>query len=152
MTEHTPVLIVGAGISGVGGAWHLTKVLALELVEHGIRVNAVAPGVIETQMTSAAAGDPARRAAAVAHVPMRRYGQPEEVANAALFLACEEGLAWWQATRLSALVVAEAPGVMWWRGLEARHAGRRQYGLATQEIERVDPDSVPQGGSRDDFD
>jgi hypothetical protein len=39
-----------------------------------------------------------------------------------LVLACEEGLSWWQATRLSALVVAEAPGVMWWRGLEARHA------------------------------
>ena len=39
-----------------------------------------------------------------------------------LVLACEEGLSWWQATRLPALVVAEAPGVMWWRGLEARHA------------------------------
>jgi hypothetical protein len=39
-----------------------------------------------------------------------------------LVLACEEGLSWWQATKLSAVVVAEAPGVMWWRGLEARHA------------------------------
>jgi hypothetical protein len=48
-----------------------------------------------------------------------------------LVLACEEGLAWWQATRLSALVVAEAPGVMWWRGLEARHARPAQPVVST---------------------
>jgi NAD(P)-dependent dehydrogenase (short-subunit alcohol dehydrogenase family) len=73
------------------GVTHLTKVLALELAEHGIRVNAVAPGYIDTLMTSGSVNDPARRAATVANVPMQRFGRPEEVANAALFLACDEG-------------------------------------------------------------
>jgi hypothetical protein len=39
-----------------------------------------------------------------------------------LVLACEEGLSWWQATGLHAVVVADAPGATWWRALEARHA------------------------------
>ena len=45
-----------------------------------------------------------------------------------LVLACEEGLSWWQATGMAALVVAEAPGATWWRGLEAHHARTDEHG------------------------
>lgn len=71
-----------AAKAGVVG---LTKAAAKELGEHGIRVNAVAPGTIRSERT--ATYDPAFWAAKVAEVPLRREGTPEEVAGAVLFLA-----------------------------------------------------------------
>lgn len=65
----------------------LTRTLAIEFAAFGARVNAVAPGPIETPMTAVARADAPRRAAMEAAVPMGRFGQPEEVARAALFLA-----------------------------------------------------------------
>ncbi|MFH5926375.1 glucose 1-dehydrogenase [Roseomonas xinghualingensis] len=59
--------------------------LARELAEQGIRVNAVAPGTVQTGI-HAAAGDPDRPARIAPRVPMRRVGQPEEVAEAVLWL------------------------------------------------------------------
>jgi 3-oxoacyl-[acyl-carrier protein] reductase len=67
----------------------LTRVMAVELAEHGINVNSIAPGPIETEMAKFA-HDAATRAAYERLVPMRRYGTPEEIADAALFLASEE--------------------------------------------------------------
>ncbi|NBM17765.1 SDR family NAD(P)-dependent oxidoreductase [Streptomyces sp. GC420] len=73
----------------------MTRVAALELAPHGIRVNAMCPGAVDTPMTSAAALDPAldtpETAAAVEElyrriVPLGRIGRPEEVAALALFL------------------------------------------------------------------
>lgn len=62
----------------------LTKSAALEYAEHGIRVNAVAPGPIDTRMLAeVAGGDPQ---AFARHVPMKRIGRPEEVAQAVLWL------------------------------------------------------------------
>jgi NAD(P)-dependent dehydrogenase (short-subunit alcohol dehydrogenase family) len=52
-----------------------------------VRVNAVAPGWIETALTAPLYNDPARRAAIVARTPLGRWGQPSDVAGAALFLA-----------------------------------------------------------------
>ena len=72
------------------GVWMLTKVLALELVGHGIRVNAIGPGFIETPMTAAMRQDPSGEAAMKRMTPMRRLGQPEEIASTALFLASED--------------------------------------------------------------
>ena len=67
----------------------LTRVMAVELAEHGINVNSIAPGPIETEMAKFA-HDAATRAAYERLVPMRRYGSPEEIADAALFLASDE--------------------------------------------------------------
>lgn len=67
----------------------LTKVMAVELAALGINVNAIAPGPIETEMARGA-HDPATRAAYNALVPAARYGTPEEVADAAVFLASDE--------------------------------------------------------------
>jgi NAD(P)-dependent dehydrogenase (short-subunit alcohol dehydrogenase family) len=70
-----------------GGIAQLTKALAAELAEFGIRVNAVAPGIIETPLSDAVRRDPDRLAAFLRHVPMGRVGRPEEVAGAVVFLA-----------------------------------------------------------------
>jgi NAD(P)-dependent dehydrogenase (short-subunit alcohol dehydrogenase family) len=65
----------------------LTKSAALEAAEYGIRVNAVAPGATDTDMLTRFAGGAERKAALQAGVPLKRLGEPSEVANAILFLA-----------------------------------------------------------------
>jgi NAD(P)-dependent dehydrogenase (short-subunit alcohol dehydrogenase family) len=65
----------------------LTKSAALEGAPAGVRVNAVAPGPIETAMLTRFTGSAERRAGLVAGVPMKRAGMPEEVADAIVFLA-----------------------------------------------------------------
>jgi NAD(P)-dependent dehydrogenase (short-subunit alcohol dehydrogenase family) len=65
----------------------LTQTLAVDLGCDGVRVNAVAPGVIETPMTAATRADPARLAGFLRRTPAGRVGQPDEVAVAVLFLA-----------------------------------------------------------------
>jgi 3-oxoacyl-[acyl-carrier protein] reductase len=72
------------------GVISLTRSLATRLGPDGIRVNAICPDVIETPRTRAMLSDPARRAALVARVPLGRLGRPEDVAEAALFLASDE--------------------------------------------------------------
>ena len=72
------------------GVIMLTQVLALELVAHGIRVNAVGPGFIETPMIESLENDPKRRASLTGLTPMQRLGTPREIADAALYLACDE--------------------------------------------------------------
>jgi NAD(P)-dependent dehydrogenase (short-subunit alcohol dehydrogenase family) len=67
----------------------LTKVMAVELAPLGINVNAIAPGPIETEMARLA-HDAATRAAYGYLVPVERYGTPEEIADAAVFLASNE--------------------------------------------------------------
>lgn len=67
----------------------LTKVMAVELAGQGVTVNALAPGPVDTAMTREM-HSPATRRAYSATVPMDRYGTPEEIAAAALFLAGEE--------------------------------------------------------------
>ncbi|MGH6816025.1 MAG: SDR family NAD(P)-dependent oxidoreductase [Hyphomicrobiaceae bacterium] len=64
-----------------------TQALARELAPDGIRVNAVAPGVIETAMTEATRADPDRLAAFMKRIPLGRVGQPEDVVGPVLFLA-----------------------------------------------------------------
>lgn len=67
----------------------LTKVMSVELSEFGINVNNIAPGAIETEM-AATAHDPATRAAYAYLVPFGRYGTPEEIGDAAIFLCSDE--------------------------------------------------------------
>ncbi len=62
-----------------GGVAQLTKALAGHWAEDGIRVNAMAPGWIETEMTQGLHDDSARSAGIMARTPMKRWGKPEEV-------------------------------------------------------------------------
>ena len=72
-----------------GGVTALTKVLAVELAPHGINVNEIAPGPVNTEMT-AVTHDEATRQAYHALIPMRRYAERDEIAAAAVFLASAE--------------------------------------------------------------
>lgn len=69
-----------------GGVAQLTKSLAAAFAPERIRVNALAPGWIETAMTAAPRSDPARNAAILARTPLGRWGRPDDLAGAALFL------------------------------------------------------------------
>jgi NAD(P)-dependent dehydrogenase (short-subunit alcohol dehydrogenase family) len=69
-----------------GGIGQLTKSLAIAWASKGIRVNAIAPGWIETAMTQPLVEDPARRQAILDRTPLGRWGKPEDIAGAALFL------------------------------------------------------------------
>jgi NAD(P)-dependent dehydrogenase (short-subunit alcohol dehydrogenase family) len=73
-----------------GGANQLTRVMALALVDHGIRVNAVAPGTIATELAKGAVltSEEARRKI-MSRTPMKRLGEPSEVADAVAFLASD---------------------------------------------------------------
>lgn len=75
--------------SAKAGLELLTKVMAVELSEHGINVNNIAPGAIETEM-AATAHDAATRSAYNYLIPMVRYGTPEEIGDAAVFLCSDE--------------------------------------------------------------
>jgi NAD(P)-dependent dehydrogenase (short-subunit alcohol dehydrogenase family) len=65
----------------------LTKSAALEAAAFGVRVNAVAPGPIETAMLDRFTGSADRKAGLVAGVPLKRTGQPEEIADAVVFVS-----------------------------------------------------------------
>jgi len=70
-----------------GGVAQLTKSLAIAYAPDGIRVNAIAPGWIETPLTQALRDDPARTGAVIARTPMGRWGKPHDITGPALFLA-----------------------------------------------------------------
>lgn len=65
---------------------HLTKVLALEWAAAGIRVNSVAPTFVRTELTASTLARPEWAAELLRRIPLGRYGEPEEVANAACYL------------------------------------------------------------------
>jgi NAD(P)-dependent dehydrogenase (short-subunit alcohol dehydrogenase family) len=80
-----------AGVSMYVASKHavegLTKSAALEGAPYGVRVNAVAPGPVETELLSRFAGGADRKAAMAQGVPLKRLGKPEEIAQAILYLA-----------------------------------------------------------------
>ena len=69
-----------------GGVAQLTKSLAIAWADEGIRVNAIAPGWISTELTRPLQEDEARSRAILDRTPLKRWGRPEDVAGAALFL------------------------------------------------------------------
>lgn len=75
-----------AAKSGIAG---LTRALANEWAAHGINVNAIAPGYMTTEITRALREDPQRYEAMLARIPAGRWGQPEDLKGAAVFLASD---------------------------------------------------------------
>jgi NAD(P)-dependent dehydrogenase (short-subunit alcohol dehydrogenase family) len=73
-----------------GGLNQLTKVMALSLAEHGIRVNAIGPGSINTRILKTVMTDEAARAKLLSRTPLGRIGEPEEIAAVAAFLASDD--------------------------------------------------------------
>jgi len=69
------------------GAYGLTRTLAQAWAEDGIRVNGIAPGLVDTKLTKVTTDNPKRREATIANIPLKRFGTPEDMAGAALFLA-----------------------------------------------------------------
>lgn len=86
-------MIAEAGISTYAAAKHgvvgLSKAAALEYASRGIRINALAPGLVETAMTKRWFDDPAMRSYFMANSPIGRFAQPEEIAGMVLFLCCD---------------------------------------------------------------
>ncbi len=78
--------LVPAYSASKGGIAQLTKSLAIAWAKDGIRVNAVAPGWIETPLTRALVEDPVRSGPIVARTPLGRWGQPGDLAGPVLFL------------------------------------------------------------------
>ena len=70
-----------------GGVGQLTKALANEWASRGVNVNAIAPGYMETDNTAALRADPARSRQILERIPAGRWGRPEDLGGAAVFLA-----------------------------------------------------------------
>src|SRR4029077_7496446 len=73
-----------------GGFHALMRVMAVDYAAEGVRVNGIFPGIVETGMNAWAREQPAIREAALASIPMRRFGTPDEVAAVAAFLASDD--------------------------------------------------------------
>jgi NAD(P)-dependent dehydrogenase (short-subunit alcohol dehydrogenase family) len=73
-----------------GGLLAMTRQLAFELAPLGIRINSVSPGPVETAMTQELFADQSMRDEVIGTIPLRRLGQPEDIARTVLFLASDE--------------------------------------------------------------
>jgi len=84
IANHTPYCVSKGGID------QLTKVMALALAPHGIRVNAIGPGSIMTDILKAVATDRDAKRRILTRTPLGRIGDPDEIAAIAVFLASSE--------------------------------------------------------------
>jgi len=79
-----------AYVTSKGGLAQLTKAMALGLAPHGIRVNAIGPGTIATDILKGVMTDPEAKNRTLSRTPLGRFGEPHEVASVAVFLASED--------------------------------------------------------------
>src|SRR3954452_10003260 len=84
IANHTPYCV------SKGGVDQLTKVMALSLAPYGIRVNAIGPGSIMTDILRGIATDKAAERRLLSRTPLGRIGEPEEIAAVASFLASKD--------------------------------------------------------------
>jgi len=90
------VALMGSAVAQIaytaskGGVLSMTREMAVEYARRGIRVNALCPGPIQTPLMAELLADEAKRARRLVHVPIGRFGEADEVARAALFLASDE--------------------------------------------------------------
>jgi NAD(P)-dependent dehydrogenase (short-subunit alcohol dehydrogenase family) len=90
------VALVGAATAQMaytaskGGVLAMTRELAVEYARKGIRANSICPGPIETPLLAELLADPERRQRRLVHIPIGRFGRPDEIAKAALFLASDD--------------------------------------------------------------
>jgi NAD(P)-dependent dehydrogenase (short-subunit alcohol dehydrogenase family) len=87
-STHGVIAIENRSVYGISkaGVSHLTKMLAIEWAERGIRVNAIAPTTVLTPSREKLLSDPKRRQAMLERIPTRRFATPEEIAAAVLYL------------------------------------------------------------------
>jgi NAD(P)-dependent dehydrogenase (short-subunit alcohol dehydrogenase family) len=81
---------IASYVAAKGGVNQLTKVMALSLVDKGIRVNAIGPGSINTEVFKTVVTDKAAMNKILSRTPMGRVGEPAEIASVAVFLASED--------------------------------------------------------------
>ena len=86
---HEEVVSAGTGdyCASKGGLRNLMRTMAIEVAEHGINVNNIAPGMILTPMNQKAVDDPKTREEKEQKIPMKRAGEPNEIGRLAVFLA-----------------------------------------------------------------
>ena len=90
LNAHVPMFAGSAYVSAKAGVEALTKNGALEFAEHGIRVNAILPGLVQTPLTRRHFDNPDALAAFVQRIPLGRPAQPEEIASPCLYLASDD--------------------------------------------------------------
>lgn len=88
--EELPFPHFAAYCASKGGLKMLTRNLAIELAPHGITINNIAPGAIETPINKALLSDPAKLEPLLENIPLKRLGTPEDVAGVAAFLASSD--------------------------------------------------------------
>ena len=90
------VALMGAAVPQIaytaskGAVLSMTREIAVEFARKNIRANALCPGPVETPLLNAILSDPVKRERRLVHIPPGRFAKPQEVANAALFLASDE--------------------------------------------------------------
>ena len=81
---------IASYVTAKGGVNQLTKVMSLALADRNIRVNAIGPGSIHTEVFEQVASDPEKLRGILSRTPMGRVGEPEEIASVAVFLASSD--------------------------------------------------------------
>ena len=127
---------MGAAVSQIsytaskGAVLSLSRELGVEFADRGVRVNALCPGPVNTPLLKELfAKDPERAAKRLVHIPMGRFGEPDEIAKAALFLASDDSSFVTASTflvdgGLSAAYLTPEPGRLTARASAGRGRGR----------------------------
>lgn len=87
LTSHISMPDIVAYTASKSGVYGLIRALSTEWARHGIRVNGIGPGYFRTRLTEAVLMDPERSQKMMHRIPMQRFGDPEDLAGAAVFLA-----------------------------------------------------------------